>query len=311
MTAANPPTRSKPSDGGRARLPDRSGVTERPDGVRIAYDVYGSGDPPILFMPSAPIIHSRQWKGQIPYFSLRHKVIAYDGRGNGRSDRPGDPAFYGMDRILGDVEGVLDATETDSAVLVGLCGDAVWPAVQVAAATPARVLGIVAFAVGVPLLSPPHPWRVQYSFEDEPPANDGWALINRGVYQRDYGAFARFFFGALATEPHSTKLVEDTVGWALDGSPEAMIADHDVELDLDREGVEAIGAAVRCPMLIVHGSDDVCQPPSRARRLAEITGARLVEVEGAGHLIPGRHPVLANLLIRDFIKRLPTGGMDR
>jgi pimeloyl-ACP methyl ester carboxylesterase len=301
----------RPSDSGRARLPDRSGFAERPDGVRIAFDVYGSGDPTILFMPSAPIIHSRQWKGQVPYLSLRHRVITYDGRGNGRSDRPGDSASYAMDRILGDVEGVLDATETERAILVGLCGDSVWPAVQFAAARPDRVLGIVAFAVGVPRLTPPHPWRAQYSFDDDPPADDGWALINRHVYRRDYAAFARFFFGALATEPHSTKLVEDTVGWALYGSPEAMIADADVELGVDREGVEAVCAAVRCPMLLVHGTDDVCQPPSRARRLAEITGARLVEVEGAGHLIPGRHPVLANLLIRDFVSGLPTGGNER
>jgi pimeloyl-ACP methyl ester carboxylesterase len=238
-------------------------------------------------------------------------VITYDGRGNGRSDRPTDPASYAMDRILGDIEAVLDAAETERAVLVGLCGDAVWPAIRFAVAKPDRVLGIIAFAVGVPLLSPPHPWRVQYSFEDDPPANDDWALINRGVYQRDYGAFARFFFGALATEPHSTKLVEDMVGWALDGTPGAMIADADVKLNLDREGVEAICASIRCPMLLVHGSDDVCQPPSRARRLAEITGARLVEVDGAGHLIPGRHPVLANLLIRDFVAALPGGGTDR
>jgi hypothetical protein len=28
-------------------------------------------------------------------------------------------------------------------------------------------------------------------------------------------------------------------------------------------------------------------------------------VEGADHLIPGRHPVLANLLIRDFLATLP------
>ena len=291
-------------DGGRARLPDRSGFAESPDGVRIAYDVYGAGEPAIVFLPSAPIIHARQWKGQVPWLSLRHRVIAYDGRGNGRSDRPTDAASYGIDRILGDIDGVLDATETERAVLVGLCGDAVWPAVQFAARTPDRVLGIVAFAVGVPLLTKPHPWRVQYSFEDDPPANDEWALINRGVYRRDYGSFARFFFGALATEPHSTKLVEDMVGWALDGTPEAMIADADVQLGLDREGVEKICAKVRCPMLIAHGTDDVCQPPGRARRLAEITGARLVEVEGAGHLIPGRHPVLANLLIRDFVRSL-------
>ena len=47
-----------------------------------------------------------------------------------------------------------------------------------------------------------------------------------------------------------------------------------------------------------------CQPLARARRLSELTGAPLVMVEGADHMIPGRHPVLANLLIRDFVRSL-------
>jgi pimeloyl-ACP methyl ester carboxylesterase len=54
-------------------------------------------------------------------------------------------------------------------------------------------------------------------------------------------------------------------------------------------------------MVIVHGTEDHCQPVARAYRLAELTGAPLVIVEGADHMIPGRHPVLANLLIRRFV----------
>ena len=57
-------------------------------------------------------------------------------------------------------------------------------------------------------------------------------------------------------------------------------------------------------MLVVHGTEDHCQPVARGRRLAELTGAPLVIVEGADHMIPGRHPVLANLLIRDFVRSL-------
>jgi pimeloyl-ACP methyl ester carboxylesterase len=69
-------------------------------------------------------------------------------------------------------------------------------------------------------------------------------------------------------------------------------------------------------MLLVHGTEDTCQLPARAERLAELTGAPLVLVEGADHMIPGRHPVLANLLIRDFVRGLdgpdgPTGGDAR
>ena len=48
---------------------------------------------------------------------------------------------------------------------------------------------------------------------------------------------------------------------------------------------------------------------TRAHALANRTGAPLVVVEGADHMIPGRHPVLANLLIRDFVNSLE--GADR
>ncbi len=288
----------------RAVEPAEAARATSSDGTRIAYEVFGAGDPTIVFLPSTPIVHSRQWKGQVPYLSRRHRVIAYDGRGNGRSDRPTDPVAYAADRIVDDIETVLDATATDSAVLVALCGDGVWPAIRLAATRPARVAGIVAFAVGVPLLTPPHPWRVQWSFDDELPTDEGWAKVNRHYYRRDYPGFARFFFSEITSEPHSTKQIEDAVEWALDGSVEAMIADRDAPSTLDLATVEATCRAVTCPMLLVHGSEDTCQPIGRAHRLAELTGAPLVVVEGADHMIPGRHPVLANLLIRDFVRGL-------
>jgi pimeloyl-ACP methyl ester carboxylesterase len=291
-------------DGGRARLPDETGLVAGPDGVRIAYEAFGAGDPTLVFLPSTPIIHSRQWKGQVPYLSRRHRVVTFDGRGNGRSDRPTNADAYREACLVGDLERVMDATGTDAAVLVGLCSDGVWRAIQLAAAKPDRVRGIVAFAAGVPKLSPPHPWRVQYSFEDELPTDEGWAKLNCHYYRRDYPGFASFFFGEMTVEPHSTKQIEDAAGWAVDGSVEAMIADSEVDQTWDVSSVEATCLAVRCPMLLVHGSEDRCQPPSRSRRLAELTGAPLVMVEGAGHMIPGRHPVLANLLIRDFVRKL-------
>jgi pimeloyl-ACP methyl ester carboxylesterase len=299
-----PPLPARTRDGGRARLPDESGAARSADGTRIAYEVFGSSDPTIVLMPSTPIVHSRQWKGQVPYLSRRWRVVTYDGRGNGMSDRPKEPEAYLVERVEEDLEAVMDATGTQAAVLVGLCGDSVWPAVRFAATRPERVLGIVAFAVGVPLLSAPHPWRVQWSFTDELPTDEGWAKLNEHYWRRDYRGFVEFFFDQLLPEPHSTKQHEDIVGWAMDGSVDAMLADGHAPSSRTLDEVVAVCEAVRCPMLLVHGSHDRCQPLSRAQRLAELTGAPLVILDGAGHLIPGREPVKANLLIADFVQHL-------
>jgi pimeloyl-ACP methyl ester carboxylesterase len=304
------PTRT--DDSGRARLPDRSGYATAADGVRLAYDLYGSGDPTLLFVPSAPIVHSRQWKGQVPYFSRRHRVLTYDGRGNGLSDRPTTSEAYHDDLLTSDITAVMDATETERAVLIGLCGDGVWRAIRTAAEHPDRVLGIVAFAVGVPRIAPPQDHYVAASatFDDELTVYEGWSKFNRHYWRRDYADWVRFFFGEITSEAHSTKTIDDAVRWALDADVESMIAEAGAEIPFDLERIEATCRAVQCPMLLVHGTDDTCQRPARALRLAELTGAPLVLVAGANHMIPGRHPVLANLLIRDFIRSLPEASND-
>jgi pimeloyl-ACP methyl ester carboxylesterase len=68
--------------------------------------------------------------------------------------------------------------------------------------------------------------------------------------------------------------------------------------------VEATCRRLRAPLLLIHGDDDRCQPLARAERLAELTGAPLAVLEGAGHLPTARHPVKVNLLIREFVDRL-------
>jgi pimeloyl-ACP methyl ester carboxylesterase len=294
-------------DGTRARLPDRTGVAFASDGVGLAWEAFGAGDPTIVLLPSAPIVHSRQWKGQVHFLSRSWRVVTYDGRGNGRSDHPTDPAAYHDDRFTEDIPTVMDASDTPSAVLVGLCIDGVWRAVRFAAEHPERVRGIVAFSVGVPRIGPvqPHYREAGQHFDEELPAYEGWARMNRHYWLRDYPDWVRFFFSEVTSEPHSSKAVDDAVGWALDTSVEVMLAESEApEIPFDLEAVEAICRSVTCPMLLVHGTEDTCQLPARAERLAELTGAPLVLVEGADHMIPGRHPVLANLLIRDFVRSL-------
>jgi pimeloyl-ACP methyl ester carboxylesterase len=124
----------------RARYPDRTGYVER-DGVRVFWEEYGQGEPTLLLVHGWPIAHSRVWKCQVAYFARHTRVITFDGRGNGRSDRPLDPAAYTHEQHVADAIAVLDATGTDRAFVAGwsLGADR---AMLAAALHPERILGL-------------------------------------------------------------------------------------------------------------------------------------------------------------------------
>jgi hypothetical protein len=62
----------------RARCPDEEGYVER-EGVRLHYEVYGSGEPTVFLLPTWSIIHSRHWKMQVPYLARHCRVLTFDG----------------------------------------------------------------------------------------------------------------------------------------------------------------------------------------------------------------------------------------
>ncbi len=93
---------------------------------------------------------------QIPYLSRHCRVVTFDGRGNGRSDRPPDVAAYAEADYAADALAVLDATETDSAVVVAWSVGA-QRAVVLAAEHPRRVSGLVFIGPAVPFGRPAQP----------------------------------------------------------------------------------------------------------------------------------------------------------
>ena len=283
----------------RARYPDQEGHVER-DGVRLFYEVYGDGGPTVLLLPTWSIIHSRHWKAQIPYLARHFRVVTFDGRGNGRSDRPRGAAAYVEGEFAADTLAVMDATQTPSAILVGLSRGALW-ATLLAVEHPDRVLGVVYIAPAVSL-APEHAARaVAGRFEEELDEHEGWAKYNRHYWQRDYRGFLEFFFAQMFCEPHSTKQIEDCIGWALETDPETLADTHTA---VDRSGREPFGelcAQVRCPVLVIHGDADRIRPHAQGAALAQATGGELVTLAGSGHGPHARDPVAVNLLLRDFV----------
>jgi pimeloyl-ACP methyl ester carboxylesterase len=286
----------------RARSPDSEGFVES-GGLGIGYEVFGEGDVTLLLLPTWTIIHSRFWKLQVPYLARHFRVVAYDGPGNGDSDRTVDTESYSLAAQASYVIDVMDATNTDEAVLVSLSMGAMW-SLSVAADHPDRVLGQVFIGPSLPI-TPPSPARagIEDAFWAEPDDPQGWDKYNAHYWLTDFQDFAEFFFSECFPEAHSTKPREDSVGWALETTPEVLVAEAAAD-DVDHEMVLDWCSRVTGPTLVIHGDDDRISPLSRGRRLAESTGGTLVTLEGSGHIPLARDPVVVNLLIKDFADRL-------
>lgn len=290
----------------RAAAPDVEGVVER-DGVRIAYAVHERpGAPTVVLVPTWSIVPSRFWKAQVGYLARHVRVVTFDGRGAGASSRPVGAAAYTDTEYAADLLAVLDATGTDAAVLVSLSCGAAW-AVHVAAKHPSRVLGLVAIAPSCGM-SVPTPGRDHVPWDEPLDSTQGWAMYNKHFWLGGgYDEFVEFFFGKMFSEPHSTKQIEDAVAWAHEITPQVLADSTAGRLGCDGavcESIEPLARAVRCPVLVVHGSDDRVRPVAFGERLAELTRGELVVLEGAGHGPPARDPVKVNHLVKEFVDRV-------
>jgi pimeloyl-ACP methyl ester carboxylesterase/predicted glycosyltransferase len=263
--------------------------------VRLYYEVYGSGEPTVFLLPTWSIIHSRHWKMQIPYLARHCRVITFDGRGNGRSDRPA--AGYQEAEFAADALAVMDATAIRQAVIVSLSVGA-QRALILAAEHPDRITGAVFICPAVPLASPQAD-DARYLLDEVLPTDQGWPKDKFSGWLRDYRGFLEFFFSQMFTEPHSTKPIEDCVGWGLETTAETLIA-TEIGNGLDEPAARELCARVRCPVLVIQGTADAVTGPGRGIALAEATGGDLVLLEGSGHGPHARDPVKVNLLLRDF-----------
>ena len=298
-----------PREQTRAMYPDTEGSIER-DGVRVFYEVYGTDGPTVLFCPTWTLVHSRVWKMQIPYLARHHRVIVFDPRGNGRSDRPRTREAYAEKEFAQDAIDVLDATDTEQAFVVGL-SRGTQRSLLVAAEHPERVLGLILvgpfFPVALTLAS--LKWRIMSSPRlvplvlREPITTRGWAKFNAPYIRRSYREFVEWFTARATQERHTTKCFDDMVGWALETDPESLILSSlaSAAAPVTRKGQRALAERVQCPVLVISGTEDKITPHADAKALAKITGGELLAIKGGDHVPEARHPVEINHAIRAFM----------
>ena len=286
----------------RAKLPDHEGFIDR-GGVKIAYEVYGSGPQTMVFLPTWTIVHSRVYKAQLPYFSERYRCITFDGRGNGKSDKPDDVAAYSLDNQVADALAIMDATDAGKAIVVGLSASGIIASI-LAAYYPDRVKAAILtgtaaiVGVGYPYMTPQH-------FRDraKKTSKDG-NKYNREHWLSDYPDFAAHFVNNIFSEPHSTKQIEDGIEWASGTTGEVLVKTVEARLIPPSVDIgEAMYRRINCPTLVIHGDDDQIQPFARAKLVAELARAELITIPGGGHNPLGRSPAKCNTAITEFLDR--------
>ena len=124
--------------------------------------------------------------------------------------------------------------------------------------------GLLLIAPDLQLTPEPGEKEGPYQFEAEPGTAEGWAKWNRHYWLRDWPGFLDFFFTQAFTEPHSTKQIEDAVGWGLETSPEVILRGMDAAWLNDPDTALRLCAQVRCPTLVIQGSADAVVGARRA-----------------------------------------------
>jgi DNA-binding winged helix-turn-helix (wHTH) protein/pimeloyl-ACP methyl ester carboxylesterase len=252
------------------------------DGVRLAYATAGSGPP--LVKASNWLTHldfewgSPIWRHWYTALSRHHRLVRYDERGNGMSQR--DVPDVSFDTWVRDLETVVDAAGLDRFPLLGISrGGAI--AIAYAVKHPERVTQLVlygAFAAGVKHVGTPQELEARRALASL--LRLGWGLNNP--------AFCRTFtcrFIPEATPEHEQWFDELQ---RVSTSPEnaARLMDRDDDID-----VRPLLSQVKTPTLVIHCDREHAVLPEKGRLLAaEIPGARYVSLPSANHLMLEEEP---------------------
>lgn len=260
------------------------------DGTAVSYFHTGAstlpGVPPaldrgelLLFLHGAGS-NAHTWHHQLAHVDAAHSAVALDFPGHGRSG--GTEGLPDLDAHVRCLAAFADALRLRPAVLVGRAmGGAV--ALAFALAHPARVRALVLVATPTAFAIP------QASL-------DVWRDVTLGR----------------ATQPFAMNLFSPAVDMAVvrECFMEQVKTDPRVRYTdlLACNGVDFSDrlAAVRVPTLVITGRDDHFAPPQQAEALQRgIAGARLVVIDGAGHMLTSEQPAAFNAALDRFLSELP------
>lgn len=258
------------------------------DGARLHYEAFGRGDVPAVLMIQGLGADKHGWDMQRFSLARHYRVIAFDNRGAGRSDKPF--GVYSIEQMADDAVAVLDHAGIAAAHVVGASmGGAI--SQLMAVRHPTRVLSLTLACTACRN----QPWRRELL--------ERWmeTALERGMGAMT-GEAARWVMA-----PRSFRRLLPAFGWlgplAMGRPAHAFAAQVRAILAANDELANELHT-ISVPTLVIVGNQDILTPRGDSEEIAErIPGAELVVVSGAAHGFMVEHASTFNKILKDFLQR--------
>jgi pimeloyl-ACP methyl ester carboxylesterase len=247
------------------------------DGVKIYYEVHGSGPPLILTHGYSST--SDMWRGQIEALSKHHKLVLWDMRGHGQSDYPEDPKAYSEALTVADIAALLDEIGAMSAIVGGLSlGGYMSLAFYRAHQKRVRALLIIDTGPGFKKDDARAAWNKRALDTADRFEREGLAVLKSASRER-----------AMASHRNASGLARAARG---------MLTQRDAR-------VIEILPEIKAPSLIMVGADDAPFLAASDYMAAKIPGANKVVIPSAGHAVNIDQPQAFIDAVLPFLDTLP------
>ena len=258
------------------------------NGVKLAYYVYGKGEPTLIFVV-AWIWTAEFWLPQVSYFSQNFKMITVDMRGTGESDKPADN--YTLDLYVDDLDSIIEELQEKNIVLIGeSMGASI--AIKYVTKYPGKVSKLVLVGGSPKLMATDDfPYGMPQNFFD----------AQLAVAEESYSKWMRGFLGLIFPEPGTQYLKE--WGFKMSQKTPQEIAKNSI-IYLSQADIRPLLKKIDIPTLILHGEKDVIfmRVSEGAKYMNEnIHESKMYIIKDAGHFPSITAAEKFNRILKEFI----------
>ena len=264
--------------------------------VRLHIEDSGGGGRPVVLIHGWPL-SAQAWEQQVSALQADgYRVVAYDRRGFGRSDKP--ESGYGYDALADDLQRVMDQCGLQDATLVGFSMGGGEVARYIARCGESRLHSVV-FAAAVP------PYLMKTADNPEGPLTPEKAQQMKQALEQDRSAFfdqfTQDFFSANGALQVTESQRGDAIAVCQQSAQHAALACMDSFGTTDfREDLKKVGV----PTLVIHGDADAIVPfeGSGQRTHRAVPHSKLVVLNGAPHGLNVSHAQAFNDALLSFLR---------